>query len=236
MHITNQQQGFAALEKEILHNDSFFEVDHIDGNLMYLKGYPYPYKGVPTIEALEAVNRAKSVLKAWAQLPLPWRFNAAISEAWTMLRPYQMPTLEITSTALWVWNFVLVFNKKNWWGYMPALIIQYDAAYRFRLMDLASETSTLALTLNPRKEIARLIEINRQRDYPEVSNKIRMVGNLVRAALLWPPWKRAFIHAIQECPLDHLVFDEIDRYWACHKKDYNYFGKTYVQRQWMIKT
>ncbi len=114
-------------------------------------------------------------------------------------------------------------------------VLQYDWAYRLRFIDLCEETTLEALSNNPRKELKRLIQINRERDYKEtshptnplVSDKITKLGNLLRTLLLIPTANR---HFKRNLPKQLPTFDDIDLYWALQRKDYNIKGLSYEQR------
>lgn len=170
--------------------DPGIEVEWVEGNLLYLKGHKYPFKGLPTLERVQTANILKGLLKFRAQ---------AVLEA-----------LEY--------------------------ILEHDQAYRYRFMDLIAETTKERLTKNPRKEIKRLLSINRERDYKVVSDKIGKFGRLVTYALLIPSAKRKFRHAVYNWDWSKYQWDEIDRYWALQKLDYNYFGLSYEERQQILKS
>lgn len=116
-----------------------------------------------------------------------------------------------------------------------AHLIEYDAAYRFRLQDLLSETTQKRLIKNPRKELQRLNRINAER---EIDNWPRERMNLVfkgiSLLLLLPSIKKAFIMAVQNTDLTLLQLDEGDRYWVSYRKNYNFMGLTYEDRQLLI--
>lgn len=171
-----------------------YEVERVEGNLLYVKGHKYPFKGLPTLERVQTAGIFKGLLKFRAQ---------AILEA-----------LEY--------------------------ILEHDQAYRFRFMDMLAETTKERLTENPRREIKRLLAINKARDYthangPLVSDKIGKVGNLVLWALLLPPLKRRFREAIATLDWSKYQWDDIDRYWAYLKNDYDYFGLSFEKRQILLK-
>lgn len=194
------------------------KITYDEGTLLHLSGHPYPYRGMPSAEALSAINKAKHIL-----LKRPWRYT----EAHRLVLPYALPLPHLTPTALGVLILLkdLPFSLRN----TIAHIIEYDAAYRFRLMDLATETSKVELTSHPFRELTRLIALHKQRDYPEIHAKLQKVTWL-RYLLLLPPVKKTFIKAIQRTPWNLLTFDEIDAYWTTKKIDYNYFGIPRLKR------
>ena len=115
-------------------------------------------------------------------------------------------------------------------------IINYDTAYYWRVLDLFNETSIDKLK-NPRKEIKRLVLINKDRETlsPQVGRKIKMVATGISLLFLHPKINKAFVKVINECDLEMMKPDEADRYWMCFRADYDFFGKTKEQRHEMIK-
>jgi hypothetical protein len=101
-------------------------------------------------------------------------------------------------------------------------ILRYDWAYRVRFIDLCSETTTEQLLNHPWREINRLMELNKQRDLPEVHQKLKKFSFILKIALYLPKYR----NLIKDLP----TFDDIDLYWALQKLDYNIKGLTYQQR------
>ena len=150
----------------------FLEVERVVGDLLYLKGHPFPFKGLPTEERVQTTNILKGIFKL-----SPQSFYQAAQ-----------------------------------------YVIQYDWAYRVRLLDLCNETTLEKLHTSPRAEIKRLMQINKERDLPEVHEKLNKFANLLRFLLLFPPFRRKFREIVTELP----KMDESDRYWASMKTDYRF--------------
>lgn len=208
------------------------EIEHIeysDGIFVYLKGRPYAHKGIPAIEAIQAVNQVKKLLFS-ASFGLFERANI-------LLLPYYLPHEYQTATTRAIYQLTLFFserlNLKNpeILAKVVSHVFEYDQAYRFRVQDLATETSKERLLSCPQKEIKRLLAINKKRDYTEVSTKFSKVTTLIHWGLYIPFVRSAFRNALESIDFKQLQFDENDKYWANQKLDYKYFGKTFEERQ-----
>lgn len=228
-------------------------VDRIEFNkgiLIYLKGHDYPQKGAATKEAIGAINVAKSAIVGLLGLGvhilplvgikrLVRAFNAI---TWRAVAPQVLKYEFLTPTAQATLNFVMTlcvefgvpFKEAQKTAQTVAAIVEYDSAYRFRLMDVLTESSKEQLVGNPRKEVKRLLELNRERDYQEVSDKMTRVGRVVTYALLIPKFKKAFVKAIKGSQFSKFKYDAADIYWAYHKRDYQYLGKTYEERTTLL--
>lgn len=107
-----------------------------------------------------------------------------------------------------------------------ATMIEWDDAYRYRLEDLFSETTSEALQENPRKEIEKLMLIARQRDpNPLTSTKFVNIGRLLSALLLHPKIKKAFKEALKTIDFTKLQYDDADRYHVMPLGRYEFFGE-----------
>lgn len=116
--------------------------------------------------------------------------------------------------------------------------IDSDEPYRARVTDLASETSKEKLLKHPIREVRRLIGIlaDRETVHKEVvSNKFRSIGRLLCLLLLVPKYRRAFKHAIRMSDWDNLKYDDISKYWACLRRDYDYMGMNCDERIKLLK-
>lgn len=187
-------------------------VEFNNGIFIYLKDHPFPQKGLPTPEAILAINQVKKLIKAglkyWYLFPL---YRPLFREiAWNVLYPFIIKYEFLTPAAQEVFDILKqIITEQE--AKIIAHVIEYDGAYRFRLMDLCSETTFIT-----RKEIKRLLEINKRRDYLVVSNKIQKIGTVL--LLLWPWIKKP----LQTANLTKLSFDAADRYWGTFKTDYKY--------------
>lgn len=227
-------------QKIIESNPESLIVSHIEfgeGIKVFLKGHQYPQKGIPTQEAISAINVPKRFLRCvltewWYILPLLGikRFIRGFTGvSWPVMSPHILKYQFMSPTSQAVYDLLKEVDVQM--AKIVAHVIEYDAAYRFRLMDLASETSKEKLLKNPRKELKRLLQLHKERDYEEVVDKVGGVGRLCTYALFYPPFKKAFVRAIESVDFKKLQYDEADRYWAMKKRDYSYFGLSYADRQ-----
>jgi len=223
--------------------DPGLEVERIEFNSgikMFLKGYNHPQKGCPTIEALVAINLVKRFSLELIKLlgiflllkPITTVIKSYNRCLWPITSEFILKYEFLTPVAQEIYNIVLSIltdlnvpiEEASKTSKLIAHVVQYDQAYRFRIQDLATETTKEQLA-NPCKELIRLLELNRQRDYKEVSDKIKKIGKLITFALYIPKVNRIFRNAIQQCKLEKMQFDTDDRYWASKQTDYRYFGK-----------
>ncbi len=207
----------------IQHDPNFLEVERIEfdhGIRIYLKGHLYPQLGMPTPQAIWAVNIVKSLIKHGMILFVLNR-TAWKSIGWRALEQHILKYEFLTPTAQGIYDFIVAFNGDTQLAKILAHVIEYDGAYRFRLMDLMTETDFIALNQHPIKELKRLFAVHKQRDYQEVSDKLGKLHKL-SYFLLWPPLRKRFRYALAHTELSKLCFNEIDEYWAKQKTDYKY--------------
>lgn len=194
-------------------------IEFSDGIRIYTKEHPHPHKGLPTPEALVAVNS----VKRWAKLLL--RFKVAPSAFWAeserVMRPHilkpefqQAFTRELT--------YLLAHFVSHEKAELIAHIFEYDAAYRYRVQDLMGETNAYSLSRRPIREIWRLVGINKARDYPAVSDKVRRFAQAAILALCLPPVRGRFRDAVLATNLAALRGDESELYWRSKQLDYKY--------------
>jgi len=224
-----------------------WEMDRIDcesgGIKLYLKGCDYPQKGWPTHEALFAVNAVKKII-----LVLVKRFSIFMNIesfnviCWGIISPYvlrfkyqQEFTKELDD---FIYKFLMLYGVKDEIASKFSTIIshvfEYDWAYRMRLQDLFNETNSVKLYKYPRKEMRRLLELNRVRDFKEASDKFKMFARLVSWAFFIPKVKRCFREALKSVDFKKLQPDDGDKYWMLCRIDYNPFGKTEAERKKML--
>lgn len=224
---------------EELHNEGH-QVEKVEGNLVYIKGHKMPHKGVPHYEAVEAVNKVKKIL---VNLKPSITFERTLEDfnkqAFDIVKPYLLPVDRMTQAASVIQDHVMLFLTNlrldadtNWTtARIIAHIFEYDQAYRFRIQDLANETSAPELVLNPRKEIKRLLALNKRRDSVTVNTKFERVVSILNIIMCLPKYREAFRYAIHIRGIGSLQPDINDRYWMCMKADYDYFGLSHGERQ-----
>ncbi len=232
-----------AQVKEEAHQEWIVEnIDYTNGIEIHIQGGAYPYKGMATPEAIHAINTVKTLCLEMLRLrPLRKPQNVLRSfdkVSDSVIRPYIIKREYMTPFAREIRTFIEIFLQELGFDYgqIPATIshiFEYDAAYRFRFQDLFSETTKEKLMNNPLKELQRLFDLLKERDYPEMVEKFRKV-EYVGWLLVLPKIKKAFRTALEQSTFENLQFDESDRYWACFKFDYDYFGKTLGERTLML--
>lgn len=197
-------------------------VDYTNGIRVYFKGHPFPHKGMPTEPAVAATNVVKKIIMMM-KLPRITYFNILAREAF---RPYVLRPEFMTPAASELMSVLKCFFRQLG---LPeetashlAHVVEYDNAYRLRMQDLFSETTKEKLCRAPVREIWRLIEINKKRDYAVVTNKFRKFAKIATIALLIPPIRTAFKKAILNSDYEKLCLDEGDRYWIKKRLDYKW--------------
>ena len=122
-----------------------------------------------------------------------------------------MPTEEVVIAT----NILKKFLQLDVQAFKDAVeyIGKHDWAYRLRMLDLGREVDEKEWHTNPRREIKRLMRINKARDLPEVHAKLNKLANLVRFLLLFPPFKKRFTFTLPKP-------DEGDLYWMKQRTDY----------------
>lgn len=234
-------------------------VEYGNGIHVFLEGFKYPIKGMATQESLWAIDTLKNTTLALLPIaPLALMFPRRFLRAYNqfafgtigryILKPeYRTPfTQEIY---LLIKRFLTGLglegdprasgidkNLAEVTAQSLAHIFEYDNAYRFRLQDLFSETSREMLMRSPIATLTSLIGISKQRDSATVSQKMDRFGTIICMALFIPRIRRAFIDAIAQSDFPKLQLDVEDKYWLCMRKDYNFMGMNYEQRQELMKT
>lgn len=186
------------------------EIYDVVGNLIWLKGHPYPWKGLPTIAALNATNQIKYAITHGKKIP------------WEVMEPYinEFPNQRLAIT-LELYDFLHNFMPRRK-ALSLAFIVEYDSAYRFRLLDLMREKRVEDLFKRPIREIWRLVRINGQRDSVTVHRKVVCGAVLLMGALLWPPFRAKWRSAFRYINWYRFLPDEGDLYWMRQRKDYKY--------------
>jgi hypothetical protein len=242
-----------------------WEVERIEygnGINVYVKGAEFPHKGLPSPEAIWAINLVKKSLIGFLQVlshPVFWpslilvpiipkrkllqtsleAFNRLGTEA---LSSYFLQHQYQTKASLEFGGFIYNFLKEivptdpaEQTAKILSHVIEYDSAYRFRLQDLFSSTSKEKLQY-PFKELRRLNKINSERelgDWGRLRMNLAITG--VSILLLSPSLKRAYRKAVERMNITNLQFDQGDLYWIAFRQDYLYNGLTYEQRQAWLK-
>jgi hypothetical protein len=208
-----------------------------------IEGADFPARGFAPPEAVFANNIVKRMIIAGFPVVNPLRYMKIISSfgdiGWKIMSPYILKTEYLTPFSKEIYKMAKVFLGEigsKWVDKSAKLIahlFEYDNAYRMRMEDLFSETTPDLLVKNPRKEIVRLLELNRVREVQHkasVTNKFKLLANALGMVLLVPKINKAFKKAIMVVDYKNLCIDNTELYWMCHRTDYNFCGKTYEER------
>lgn len=246
-------------------------VEYGNGLKTYVKGADFPMLGYATTEALVGINHCKKVLLELIRvIMLPSimfgvlftnkkRFVNRILASymkilWGFISPYiikeeyLMPISQEISYGMLIFLNELGIKDEypdlngSRFAKITAHIIEYDSAYRFRIMDLATETTKEKLLKNPITEIKRLIKVQNERDEERVGKNFKMVGMGITFALLIPKFRKAFRKTLESIDFEKFKYTDNERYWICLKpkvaehRDYKWLGMTWEERQELFKS
>lgn len=259
--LPREHYAFPTGEQQIsAEADDFYQPERLvveGGIFLWLKDAQYPIRGWVSPEILFSVNICKSAfIEAVRVLSMPliapgvalsllmpksaeW-IGAAFSRlAWRAMSPWILKDSLMTPCARSLQHFAFDLMRHSGIGEelsdrissILAHCIEYDSAYRMRIMDVMGETSRERL-MNPSSELRRLHGILSERDLsPSVALKAGKVVSLARAALLVPRIRKAWKLAVAEMDIESMRMDEADEYWACMRTDYLFMGMTVEERK-----
>jgi hypothetical protein len=223
-------------------------VNYDRGIFAYYEGAEYPQKGVSSIEVMKAINIVKAIIAGvlsfrFTLLSLLMAFNRIgnkVIEQYLLKDEYRTAgTLELGRI---MYDFIFSLTSNHTvalhFSNICSHLIEYDNAYRLRLLDLGSETTKERLLKNPRKEMKRLVKLLSDREVllgEDVARKFRTAVNILSWLLFIPKYRKAFKHAIHMADWEKMTFDNIDKYWACLRTDYDFFGKPAYLRMLMLE-
>jgi len=227
-------------ERQFVNSTTHFELVPYQGLLRYVEGAPYPAKGVPTPNAIFAINQVKTLVKLASKYSpflilvkketLLKDFNLLFDK---LFQPYIIKEEYLCPTAFYtqrfITNFLMNLGLDPQISQTTAHILEYDDAYRYRFQDIINEADLSQLQISPRKEIKRLINIYKQREENQVvKDKLEKLITPILYLLLIPKVKKAFIQAIPH--IKGIRPDPADLYWMSIRNDYLFGGKTYEER------
>ncbi len=114
-------------------------------------------------------------------------------------------------------------------------IIEFDSAYRYRLLDILAETSPEALE-NPRKEIKNLmVKFSERESRDHLIKRFTQVSKLLSVLLLVPKVKKAFQKGIESMDFKRIQMTPADMYHVLtdngkHEHGYDWGGKSKEER------
>lgn len=186
------------------------EVLRQEGNFLFLKGHPIPFRGAPTIEEVELANVFKDFIKKRDLHMLREAGDIVhasfISEGFTSDVGSELKTV----------GWILDMSSLS----AIAYILDKDAAYRWRFQDLVSETTLEDLTARPFREVRRLLKIYMQRENEEQRRKFKKLCMFLPLLLLIPRNRQKFRQILKACDFSKFKTDYIDRYWMRQRFDY----------------
>ena len=219
----------------------------------------YPEKGFPTPEAVWACSLAKKffikqigflfkikflLLFLPNKLKILSKWLGDYNElAYAALIPYLLDDIRHSAPCRELRVFIREFlgeigggeigeEASDRFAKIFATIIEYDTAYRYRIEDILSETTSEKLKTAPRREIKHLLGIFAQREFrrPLLVEKFKFVGLGLYFALLLPKVKKAFINALDKIDFTKLQLDEADRYHVLKLDGYEFLGRNIEDR------
>lgn len=148
-----------------------------------------------------------------------------------------------------VWDLIEVFlveigiNQDIAWrfGRVFATQLEFEDAYRIRIEDPFAEFTKEEILKNPRQFVTKFIQIVKERDVdcnvetneeiPGITyKKFEAFGLLLKATLLYPKVRKAFIKAFEKVNFEWLKPDEIEIFWNLPRHDYKFQGRDFRQR------
>ncbi len=225
-----------------------------DGQFVGGDFLPYPTKGFPTPEACNACNTVKRLyvgqLRLLAKNKLHFTsliiskkrrqewLNELSSVGSITLQQYFLKDIRYMNMCREMMLFIEIFLKEigikesvKSLAKIITTLFEYDSAYRFRLQDLANETTKEKMLKNPRREMNRLLDILKQRDARfHMHVRFASAMKLLSWILYIPKVKRAFNIALEAIDFTKIQMDEADRYHVLNWKHYNFFGESYETR------
>ena len=244
------ERGHTRLDYQMDEAKKSIHVSKIDygcgyGISLCVDGANYPKKGIPVSEALWSANQAKVLFISFVSIfssplfiiPFILSYKKILTYynviALKAVAPFLLKDEYMTPIGYEIKKILIPFDST--FADIFSFIIDIDSAYRYRLEDLLSETTKELLLKQPRKEIKRLIKLNAEREPKHVGLKLKMVANFILVFLLIPAFKNKFKQVIATCEFKNLQFDQADYYWAMMNKDYNYTGRSYEERQEILR-
>lgn len=143
---------------------------------------------------------------------------------------YNNTSLEIKGFLfMFLTNLGISMHTANRFAFTFATMIEYDSAYRLRIVDLLSETTKEKMLKDPVGEAARLVKILGERDNRKhLVEKFGKFVTLLRYSFFFIA--KPFRNALKEIEFEKLQYDDIDRHYVKHWTGYNFFGKTIEER------
>lgn len=213
------------------------------GVYVYYVGAPYPKKGAPFPEVVEAMNTVKKAFLGIANTISGLRHpvnafleNLAIFTKAALGKYHLKPDRYCTSGRELLRCVELVENPHLKEIMLAGIMTwEFDVAYRYPSQDVAGEINVEALKENPRKELLRVMEIAAERSLEPIAKKWRAFKTVAGILLFIPSVKKFIRTCADVIDWEKLRFDQGDTYWVLGRRDYNYFGKSLEERMEMLE-
>lgn len=232
----------------IIRSTPLQRVKYYNGIFAYYEGAEYPQKGLTDGDTMKAINIVKAIVSGILSIRCNLvsilrafnRIGNKVIEQYFLKDEYRTAgTLELDRI---IYDFICSLTSKDdiarHFSKIFSHLIEYDNAYRLRLLDLGTATSKDKLLRNPHKELKRLVKVMSEREIflgEDVTRKFRAMANIVSLLLYIPKYRKAFRYAIHMADWEKMTFDNTDRYWAYLRTDYNFDGLSYEQRMKILK-
>jgi hypothetical protein len=110
------------------------------------------------------------------------------------------------------------------------LFLEYDNAYRFRFQDILECLNKDNLRRHPTREIIRLFDILREREY-NINQKWDGLRRIVVPMMVVSPTVRRWVvNILSELDLTKVMLDEDDWYFCLNRHEYDFRGIPYAMR------
>lgn len=159
-------------------------------------------------------------------------------QAFRILSPYILKDRHLTKTSkelhlnifTFMYHLGLTETSADKFAEIFVHLIEYDNAYRFRIMDVM-DTMTKEEFNTPQQAISKLIGVILRRDWIGTSDKYLRILKLVRLALYLPKVRKAFDALVENMTIENLQTTDDDRYWMCLDGGYPFMGMTVGERE-----
>ena len=229
-----------------VYSTNHFTLTQERGAERHIDGATHPAKGIPTPQAIFALNQVKSLLKESINHPIPLlltfllnrnkllnSFNNIIHKLfypYLVTREYLVPSAKAVHSFLYEFLQELGIDEPTaeLTAYYVAQFPEYDDIYRYIFQDTIAAMDMQMMEALPHMDLQYLQSVIKQRGTHVVSGKINKVLKLLNILLYVPKYKKAFTKHVHH--LLHALPDEADIYWMAHREDYLFGGKTYEER------
>ena len=213
------------------------------GIFVYYQGAEYPQKGLSSPEIISSINIIKASIIELLKIRFNYisffsafdRIGMKILGQYFLKNEYRSVQMLELCRGLYHFAFYLTANDflASQFSKIVSHIIEYDNAYRLRFIDIASEINKDSLIKSPKKEVFRLLSVAMIRDRA-IRNKLQAIKRALYLVLSIPSIKKAIVYAVKNIDVNNMKYDNIDKYWACLRTDYDFMGLSNEDRRSLI--